>query len=246
MFLFGFTSQVLSLTAAVGGGGAVWAVVAVTVVLVCIAAFWHGLTVPRYEVESSKLKGGQFIRIVHISDLHSSRYGKGQEKLLRNIRELMPDRGEGVYLQGPIFFDFGYNISMGKGSFANFNFTVMDENRVTIGENVFIGPGCTLATAVHPLRWQERNSFFNKKTGSVTNLERALPITIGDNCWIGANVVVCPGVTIGSGCVIGAGSVVTRDIPADTLAVGNPCKPLRPISNEDSFSSRPDWPNDLF
>lgn len=162
------------------------------------------------------------------------------------LRELMPDRGEGVYLQGPIFFDFGYNISMGKGSFANFNFTVMDENRVTIGENVFIGPGCTLATAVHPLRWQERNSFFNKKTGSVTNLERALPITIGDNCWIGANVVVCPGVTIGSGCVIGAGSVVTRDIPADTLAVGNPCKPVRTISNEDSFSSRPDWPNDLF
>ena len=162
------------------------------------------------------------------------------------LRELMPDRGEGVYLQGPIYFDFGYNISMGKGSFANFNFTVMDENRVTIGENVFIGPGCTLATAVHPLRWQERNSFFNKKTGSVTNLERALPITIGDNCWIGAGVTICPGVTIGSGCVIGAGSVITRDIPADTLAVGNPCKPLRPISNEDSFSSRPDWPNDLF
>jgi len=91
LFLFGFTSHVLSLTAAVGGGAAVWAVVAVTVVLMCIAAFWHGLTVPRYEVESSKLKGGQFIRIVHISDLHSSRYGKGQEKLLRNIRELMPD-----------------------------------------------------------------------------------------------------------------------------------------------------------
>jgi len=162
------------------------------------------------------------------------------------LRELMPDRGEGVYLQGPIYFDFGYNISMGKGSFANFNFTVMDENRVTIGENVFIGPGCTLATAVHPLRWQERNSFFNKKTGSVTNLERALPITIGDNCWIGAGVTICPGVTIGSGCVIGAGSVVTRDIPDNTIAVGNPCKPLRPISNEDSFSSRPDWPNDLF
>jgi len=162
------------------------------------------------------------------------------------LRELMPDRGADVYLQGPIYFDFGYNISMGKGSFANFNFTVMDEAKVTIGESVFIGPSVNLVTAVHPLRWQERNAFFNKKTGNVTNLERALPITIGDNCWIGAGVTICPGVTIGSGCVIGAGSVVTRDIPDNTIAVGNPCKPLRPISNEDSFSSRPDWPNDLF
>lgn len=158
------------------------------------------------------------------------------------LRELMPDRGEGVYLQGPVYFDFGYNISMGKGSFANFNFTVMDENRVTIGENVFIGPNVSMVTAIHPLRWQERNSFYNEKTGAVTNLERAEPITIGSNCWIGAGVIICPGVTIGPGSVIGAGSVVTRDIPADTVAYGNPCRPKQCLDPIAAASDRTDVP----
>ncbi len=157
------------------------------------------------------------------------------------LDELMPDRAEGVYLQGPIYFDFGTNIKMGKGSYANFNFTVLDEAEVIIGESVFIGPNCTLATPIHPLRYQDRNAFFNEKTGNVTNLERAGRIVIGDNCWLGANVVVCPGVTIGEGCVIGAGSVVTRDIPANSLAVGSPCRVLREITDADSYESHPEW-----
>ena len=157
------------------------------------------------------------------------------------LDELMPNRGENVYLQGPIYFDFGANITMGRDSYANFNFTVLDEGRVTIGSSVFIGPNVSLLTPIHPLRYQDRNSFFNEKTGAVTNLERAGAITIGDNCWIGGSVTVCAGVTIGEGCVIGAGSVVTRDIPAHSLAVGNPCRVLRPITDDDSFAAHPEY-----
>jgi maltose O-acetyltransferase len=163
------------------------------------------------------------------------------EKRTAILDELMPDRGEGVYLQGPIFFDFGTNIRMGKGSFANFNFTVLDTARVTIGENVFIGPNVSLLCPIHPLCHEDRNSFFNEKTGTITNLERAGAITIGDNCWLGGSVTVCPGVTIGEGCVIGAGSVVTKDIPPYTLAVGNPCRPLRKITEADKLKNHPEW-----
>ena len=150
------------------------------------------------------------------------------------LDELLPDHGEGVYLQGPIYFDFGLNTKIGKGSYANFNFTVLDEGRVTIGENVFIGPNVSLVTAIHPLRYQERNLFFNEKTGCITNLEYTAPITIEDNCWIAANVTIVGGVKIGFGSVIGAGSVVTKDIPPHSLAVGNPCRVLRQITDEDS------------
>jgi len=153
------------------------------------------------------------------------------------LDELLPDRGEGVYLQGPVFFDFGTNIHMGNGSYANFNFTVLDEGKVTIGENVFIGPGVSLLTAIHPIRYQDRNSFVNPETGVVTNLEYTKPITICDNCWIAAGVTVCGGVTIGSGSVIGAGSVVTKNIPENVIAAGNPCRVLREITDKDSLEN---------
>jgi maltose O-acetyltransferase len=157
------------------------------------------------------------------------------------LDQLMPDRGEGVYLQGPINFDFGIHTSMGKGSYANFNFTVLDEGKVTIGSSVFIGPNVSLLTPIHPLCWQDRNAFFNEKTGVVTNLERAGAITIGDNCWLGGNVTVCGGVSIGEGCVIGAGSVVTRDIPPNSLAAGNPCRVIRAITEADRWANHPEY-----
>lgn len=156
------------------------------------------------------------------------------EKRNAILDELLPNRGEGVYLQGPIYFDFGVNTTIGKGSYANFHFTVLDEGKVTIGENVFIGPNVSLLTAIHPLRYQERNAFFNEKTGNVTNLEYTAPITIEDNCWIAANVTIVGGVKIGFGSVIGAGSVVTKDIPPHSLAAGNPCRVIRQITEEDS------------
>lgn len=157
------------------------------------------------------------------------------------LDELLPHRGEGVYLQGPVYFDFGIHTVIGKGSYANFNFTVLDEGLVTIGESVFIGPNVSLLTPIHPLCYQDRNAFFNEKTGAVTNLERAGAITIGDNCWLGGSVTVCAGVTIGSGSVIGAGSVVTRDIPPNSLAVGNPCRVIRQITEADRLCNHPEW-----
>lgn len=164
-----------------------------------------------------------------------------EEERQKILSRLMPNRGKNVYLQGPIYFDFGTHISMGEGSFANFNFTVLDEGKVTIGKNVFIGPNVSLLTPIHPLRYQERNAFYNKKTGSMTNLERAGSIFIGDNCWLGGGVTVCPNVTIGQGCVIGTGSVVTRDIPPHSLAVGSPCRVVRSITESDSIHLHPEY-----
>lgn len=154
------------------------------------------------------------------------------------LKELMPERQEGVYLQGPIQFDFGTHIKMGKFSYANFNFVVLDENYVTIKDNVFIGPNCTIVTPIHPLCYQERNIFYSKRTKANTNLEYCLPVTIEDNCWICANVTILPGVTIGQGSVIGAGSVVTKNIPANSLAYGNPCKVIRKITEKDKITNK--------
>ena len=155
---------------------------------------------------------------------------------LRNtiIDELIPSKGEGLYLQGPIYFDYGIFTRFGKNCYANFNFTVLDVCPVNIGSNVFFGPNCSLMTPMHPLRWQERNIKF-KDDKTAYDDEYAKPISIGDNCWIAANVVITGGVTIGEGCVIGAGSVVTKDIPANSLAAGNPCKVIREINEKDSI-----------
>lgn len=150
------------------------------------------------------------------------------------IDELIPNKGKGVYLQGPVYFDYGVFTSFGENCYANFNFTVLDVCPVNIGNNVFFGPNCSLMTPMHPFRWQERNIKF-KEDGTAYDDEYAKPINIGDNYWIAANVVITGGVTIGEGCVIGAGSVVTRDIPANSLASGNPCKVIREITEKDSI-----------
>ena len=170
-----------------------------------------------------------------LSKLYNDTFDTDVETRRQILDELLPNKGKDVYLQGPIYFDFGVNTYIGNGSYANFNFTVLDEGKVTIGDNVFMGPNVSLLTAIHPLRYQERNAFFNEKTGTVTNLEYTKPITIGDNCWIAANVTICGGVTIGEGSVIGAGSVVTKDIPANCLAAGNPCRVIREITNKDTI-----------
>lgn len=150
------------------------------------------------------------------------------------IDELIPNKGKGVYLQGPVYFDYGVFTSFGENCYANFNFTVLDVCPVNIGNNVFFGPNCSLMTPMHPFRWQERNIKF-KEDGTAYGDEYAKPINIGDNCWVAANVVITGGVTIGEGCVIGAGSVVTRNIPANSLASGNPCKVIREITEKDSI-----------
>ena len=149
------------------------------------------------------------------------------------LNELLPNRGQNTYLQGPIYFDYGVFTTVGDNFYANFNFTVLDTCKVTIGNNVFLGPNVSIFTPLHPLRYQDRNPYFNKEKKYTTDKEYGAPITIKDNCWIAGNVTICGGVTINEGCVIGAGSVVTRDIPANSLAFGNPCKVKRTITEED-------------
>lgn len=149
------------------------------------------------------------------------------------IAQLIP-QNNGVYLQGPIYFDYGFNTSFGQGCYVNFNLTVLDVCKVTIGSNCFFGPNISLLTPMHPLLADERKMYKNDK-GIMTDKEYAKPITIKDNCWLAANVTVCGGVTIGEGSVVGAGSVVTKDIPSNVLAFGNPCKVIRKITKSDSI-----------
>ena len=156
------------------------------------------------------------------------------KKRERILQKLLPNSGEGTYLQGPIFFDYGLFTSFGKNCYANFHFTVLDCCPVTVGDNVFFGPNCSLMTPVHPFLPEERN-LYEREDGVWTEREYAKPIVIESDCWIASNVTVCGGVTIGRGSVIGAGSVVTWDIPAGVIAVGNPCRVVRKITEADSI-----------
>ena len=165
-----------------------------------------------------------------------NRYNKLDEddELRKEILDMLIDQYNGVYLQGPIYFDYGEFTTFGKNCYANFNFTVLDCAPVTIGDNVYFGPNVTIATPMHPLLAKERN-MFKREDGFMTDYEYAKPITIKSDCWIASNVVICGGVTIGQGAVIGAGSVVTRDIPDGVLAAGNPCKVIRKLTEQDSI-----------
>ncbi|MDO4940675.1 MAG: sugar O-acetyltransferase [Erysipelotrichaceae bacterium] len=147
-------------------------------------------------------------------------------------KELLNDDSKDVNLQGPINITYGCNLIFGENCYANFNFVAMDNGPITIGNNVMFGPNCCLTTAIHPLHYLDRN-IKKDNSGNSYTIESTKPIIIKDNCWIGANVTVCPGVTINENCVIGAGSVVTKDIEANSLAYGNPCKVIRKITDED-------------
>lgn len=168
-----------------------------------------------------------------LSKDYNDTYEDEEEKREEILSKLIPNRSEGVYIQGPIQFDYGVFTTLGKNFYANFNLTVLDVCPVTIGDNVLIGPNCSIMTPVHPFRYQDRN-IRQREDGSLYDYEYAKPITIKENCWLAANVTVCGGVTINEGCVIGAGSVVTRDIPPNSLAAGNPCKVIRQITEDDA------------
>ena len=155
---------------------------------------------------------------------------KYDERRKEILKILWPD-AEGLYLNGPIFFDYGVNTHFGKNCYANFNLTVLDTCEVNIGNNVMFGPNVSIYTPLHPLIASERAIYFDKEKGYSVDKEYGKPITIEDNCWIASNVTICGGVTIGRGSVIGAGSVVTRDIPANSFAAGNPCRVIRKIDN---------------
>jgi len=135
----------------------------------------------------------------------------------RLLRALLPHAGAELGLTPPFYCDYGTNITLGDQVFFNFNCTILDVAAVTIGSRTLVGPGVQVYTATHPLDHRER----------ATGLEYAKPIAIGEDVWIGGGTIICPGVSIGDRAVIGAGSVVTKDIPADALAAGNPCRVIR-------------------
>ena len=136
------------------------------------------------------------------------------------LKDLLGNIGDdNIIINQPFYCDYGKQISVGKRFFANFHFTVLDEARVIIGDDCFIGPNVSIYTACHSTNPVERN----------TRQEWAEPVTIGDNVWIGGSTTILPGVTIGDNVTIGAGSVVTKDIPSDVVAVGNPCKVIKKL-----------------
>ena len=139
------------------------------------------------------------------------------------LKELLGKTGNSFTFIQPFYCDYGSNIEIGENFFANYCFTVLDEAKVTIGDNVFIAPNVSIYTAGHPIDPAERN----------TLAEYAKPVTIGNNVWIGGSVTIVPGVTIGDNVTVGAGSVVVKDIPSDCVAAGNPCRVIRPISERD-------------
>lgn len=139
------------------------------------------------------------------------------------LKQLLGKTGEEITINEPFHCDYGYNIEVGENFFANYNFTVLDVGKVIIGDNAFIAPNVSIYTAGHPIHPLSRNSGY----------EYGLDIVIGDNVWLGGSVSIMPGVHIGSNVVIGGGSVVTRDIPDNVLAVGNPCRVVREITEED-------------
>lgn len=185
------------------------------------------------ELEKKRMKAHR------LSKDYNNTYEDEWEKRKEIIEQLIPNMGENTYLLGPIQFDYGVFTTFGKNCFANFNFTVLDCCPVTIGNDVFFGPNCSIMTPLHPFISDERKMRV-KEDGTLYDLEYAAPIIIEDGCWLASNVIVCGGVTIGKGSVIGAGSVVTRNIPSGVFAAGNPCRVIREITSEDSIELKKD------
>ncbi|MEF2574710.1 MAG: sugar O-acetyltransferase [Eisenbergiella sp.] len=150
----------------------------------------------------------------------------GPEEMQRSqelLKQILGKTGENVWIEAPFHCDYGYNIEVGENFFANYNLVMLDVGKVKIGKNVQFAPNVAIYTAGHPVHPDSRNSGY----------EYGIDITIGDNVWLGGNTVVMPGVHIGNNVVIGGGSVVTKDIPDDVIAVGNPCRVIRKITEAD-------------
>ena len=143
-----------------------------------------------------------------------------ETKRMEAMKELF-GKETGAWIEPPFYCCYGYNITIGEGSYLNFNCNFVDDGKIVIGRKVMFGPAVTIATVGHPVNPELREYMYTS------------PVTIGDNCWIGAGAVICPGVSIGENTVIGAGSVVINDIPANCIAAGNPCRVIREIGEHD-------------
>lgn len=155
----------------------------------------------------------------------------------RILTELLGSMGKGTYIEPPFHCDYGFNISVGENFYANFNLVILDPAPVKIGDNVFIAPNVSIYTAGHPIHHEQRD----------TRIEYAIETKIGNSVWIGGNTVINPGVKIGNNTVIGSGSVVTKDIPDNVIAVGNPCRVLREITDEDKkyYFKKREFPSEV-
>lgn len=156
-------------------------------------------------------------------DYNQTRPGEG-EKRAALLKEMFAEIGEGCYIEPPLHTNMGgHHVHFGKNVYANFNLTLVDDTHIYVGDYTMFGPGVVVATAGHPLLPELRQEGYQYNA----------PVHIGKNCWIGAGVMIVPGITIGDNVVIGAGSVVTKDLPSNVLAVGNPCRVLREIGEHD-------------
>ena len=158
---------------------------------------------------------------LHLKALNDSREDQEKERV-EILQKLIPHAGQGLWIQPPFYCDYGTNITLGEKVFFNFNCVVLDVMEVKVGDRTLFGPNVQIYTATHPMDYKERAS----------GLEFAKPITIGEDVWVGGSAIICPGVTIGDRVVIGAGSVVTKDIPSDVFAAGNPCKVIRKLEKK--------------
>ena len=147
------------------------------------------------------------------------------------VQELFSQAGENAYIEPPVYCDYGYNMTVGKNFFCNYDCAFLDCGKITIGDYVMLGPKVQIYTANHPIDPEVRRY----------GHDHGIPVTIGNDVWIGGGSIICPGVTIGDNTVIGAGSVVTRDIPSGVVAAGNPCRVIRPITEADTAY----WQNQL-
>ncbi len=177
-----------------------------------------------YDPSCADIMKEQFECLDKLYDYNATRpsdYAKRQALM----KEMLAEVGDNCYIEAPFYANWGgRHVHLGKNVYCNFNVTFVDDTHIYVGDNTMIAPSVIIATAAHPILPELREQFYQYN----------MPVHIGKNCWLGAGVIVLPGVTIGDNTVIGAGSVVTKDIPANVVAVGNPCKVLREISEHDN------------
>lgn len=167
-------------------------------------------------VEAQKVARGKVYDFNHLRP-------EEHEERVRMIKDIFGSVGEGVWIEPPLTLAFGKTVTLGNGVYINSNLTLVDDYKITIGNGVLLAPNVTISATGHPVHHKLRTH------GEMYSFE----VVIGDNVWIGSNAVICPGVTIGENSVIGAGSIVTKDIPANCMAAGNPCKVIREITDRD-------------
>ena len=176
-----------------------------------------------YYPNNDTIMAEQLQRLDRLYDFNMTRPTE-QEKRAAMLKEMFAEIGEGCYIEPPLHSNFGGgHVHFGKNVYANFNLTMVDDTHIYVGDCTMIGPNVTIATAGHPILPELREKGYQYN----------MPVHIGRNCWLGAGVMIMPGVTIGDNTVVGAGSVVTKDLPSNVVAVGNPCRVMREIGEHD-------------